>query len=81
MGERSEYSRFSNGFELTERDGRPHVIETTQRLEGVDTGHKALMPGVTPRLTGHNAHNAPGIIGDGSVILKPYASAMLNRCV
>eukprot|EP01043_Picozoa_sp_COSAG02_P034208 COSAG02_NODE_2381_length_8995_cov_3.430980_1_plen_82_part_00 len=31
------------------------------------------MPVVTPRQTGHNAHNAPGIIGDGSVILKPYA--------
>ncbi len=29
-----------------------------------DTGHKgALMPGVTSRMTGHNAHNAPGIIG------------------
>ena len=29
-----------------------------------DTGHKALMPGVTPRLTGHNARNAPGILDD-----------------
>ena len=34
-----------------------------QCLVGTDTGHKGLMPGVTPRLTGHNARNAPGILG------------------
>ena len=31
------------------------------RASSPDTGHKALMPGVTPRLTGHNARNAPGM--------------------
>ena len=28
-----------------------------------DNGHKALMPIITARPTGHNARNAPGIIG------------------
>ena len=29
----------------------------------LDNGHKALMPVITPRVTGHNARNAPGILG------------------
>jgi hypothetical protein len=38
-----------------------------------DDGHKALMPVITPRLTGHIAREAPGIVvelGVGSVILQ-----------
>ena len=34
-----------------------------------DNGHKALMPVITPRLSGHNARSAPGIIGVGVAIL------------
>eukprot|EP01046_Picozoa_sp_COSAG06_P030050 COSAG06_NODE_2833_length_6205_cov_3.583361_2_plen_98_part_00 len=30
--------------------------------EGVDNGHKGLMPVITPRLTGHNARRWSGII-------------------
>ena len=34
-----------------------------QRLVAVAMAAQSLMPGVTPRLTGHNARNAPGILG------------------
>ena len=38
-----------------------------------DTGHKAgLMPGVTPRLTGHNARNAPGILVPECIAAIPW---------
>eukprot|EP01043_Picozoa_sp_COSAG02_P048226 COSAG02_NODE_4718_length_5059_cov_6.717540_2_plen_274_part_00 len=46
----------------------PHFVQLN-RLGGCvfqvdcDNGHKALMPVITPRLTGHNVRNAPGIIG------------------
>eukprot|EP01043_Picozoa_sp_COSAG02_P021091 COSAG02_NODE_1060_length_14866_cov_3.131916_15_plen_157_part_00 len=37
-----------------------------------DTVHKALVPGVTPRLTGHNARNAPGILGVQVLMARFY---------
>ena len=37
------------------------------------------MPGVTPRLTGHNARNAPGILGYTIPVLT-IGTASLNQC-
>ena len=39
----------------------------------------SLMPGVTPRLTGHNARNAPGILGSVPGILGSVPG-ILGRC-
>ena len=68
-----EYARASHAAEsrLAHAGGRAAVDPSSERRAGnraittstADNGHKGLMPVITPRLTGHNAHNAPGIIG------------------